>query len=129
MPKTPKPIIKTQKQKEPKAEAKEPKEQPVEEQFGWSGFLVPDMDKLYRFLLVAGISIISFVLFVWIRNISYSSVSYALLDLKSLFFLLVCYVFSCYTAARKIDILKTAALILVPELLIIIYLSVQLKAA
>jgi hypothetical protein len=108
-------------------ETQKPQETPKpSEQFDWSGLLVPNIDKFIRFVLIVAISIASFGLFVYMREISLDVVFSALMGSKLLLFLLVCYCFACYTAARKISIPVTAALVLVPEVIILIFLVLRL---
>jgi len=127
MAKGPKPLMKKDELQKPQDEPT-PKEaqKPGEEQFDWSGFLVPNTDKIIRFLLIACISIAAFAAFVYFRNISQQSISAVLWDPKILLLLLACYLFACYTAARKINILYTAVAVLLPEVGIILYLLSKL---
>ena len=78
---------------------------------------------------VAGISIASFAMFVYLREIHTESIYSTIIGAKSLLFLLVCYCFACYTSARKISVLVTAALVLVPEVMILIFLVLRLPQA
>jgi hypothetical protein len=118
---------KKEEQQKPKDEPT-PKEaqKPSEEQFDWSGFLVPNADKIIRFLLIACISVAAFAAFVSFRNISQQSISVALWDPKTLLFILTCYFFACYTVAKRINILYTAVAVLLPEVGIILYLLSKL---
>lgn len=113
--------------KQAQTEGKQPPAKAIEEeQFDWSGFLAPNSEKLYRFVLIAGLSIIIFSLFAYARQISFASISFVISGWKPLLFIVACYVFGCYTSARKISLLQTAAIILVPELLIAGYLFLRL---
>ncbi len=101
---------------------KELKPEKKKEGFDWNSLIVPDMDKILRSILILLISAGSFSLLVLAKNISTSSVSIAISDIKIVGLLLSCYLFACYTAARNIDYLKTAFIVFVPEMLIVLYL-------
>ncbi len=134
----PKPLRMAKGQVTEKAEKKEeqqkPQDEPAskeaqtpgEEQFDWSGFLVPNADKIIRFLIIACISVVAFAAFVSFRNISQQSISIVLWDPKLLLLILACYFFACYTAVRRINILYTVVAVLLPEVGIILYLLSKL---
>ncbi|MFH1447702.1 MAG: hypothetical protein ABIG39_02465 [Candidatus Micrarchaeota archaeon] len=92
----------------------------------WAAFFAPNTEKVIRAFLILLITVSVFAFLVISKGISSSSVSITIPDIKSIGLVASCYLFSCYTVVRKINILKTALIILIPELLIILYLISRL---
>ncbi|MFH0817828.1 MAG: hypothetical protein V1909_04295 [Candidatus Micrarchaeota archaeon] len=142
MAKNPKPILRAAKGMEPerlkldmqkerdleqtKLSESKKEESQKNEDFNWSGFLIPNVEKIIMFLVVMAMTTIVYVVFVNVREVSLESVSSIIIfDLKTVLFVAACYSWACYAVERKLGWVKGLLLVLVPELLVIAYILVK----
>ncbi len=106
-------------------------EQPTE--FNWSGFLIPNPEKLAMFVLVLVVTAVVYVFFVTSRGVNAEGIPAIVFDFKSNLFVMMSflviasYFWVCYAIERKLGFARTMLPVVLPELLIVIVLMMKVQ--